>query len=104
MADEVKMGVPPHWNLYIASDDADKIAATAKELGATIYAAPFDVQTFGRMAVIADPKGAVFCVWQPKSHIGIRISNQPNAFCWADLNTPTRRPTRISIRSCLVGI
>jgi predicted enzyme related to lactoylglutathione lyase len=88
MPDEVKMGVPPHWNLYIATDDADKTAAKAKELGAAIYAPPFDVQTFGRMAVIADPKGAVFCIWQPKSHIGVRISNQPGAFCWADLNTP----------------
>jgi predicted enzyme related to lactoylglutathione lyase len=88
MPDEVKMGVPPHWNLYVASDDADKTAAQAKELGGKVLAGPFDVMTFGRMAVIADPTGAVFCIWQPKSHIGIRLSNQPGAFCWADLNTP----------------
>jgi predicted enzyme related to lactoylglutathione lyase len=88
MPDEVKMGVPPHWNLYIATDNADKTAAHAKELGATIYAGPMDVMSYGRMAVIADPTGAVFSIWQPKSHIGIRRSNQPGAFCWADLNTP----------------
>jgi predicted enzyme related to lactoylglutathione lyase len=85
---EVEKHVPPHWNLYIATEDADKTAARASELGATILAPPFDVFTFGRMAVIRDPAGAVFCIWQAKTHIGIRVKDQPGAFCWADLNIP----------------
>ena len=88
MADEVKMGVPPHWNLYVASDDTDKTAEHAKELGGKVLAGPFDVESYGRMAVLQDPTGAVLCVWQAKSHIGIRLSGQPNTFCWADLSSP----------------
>jgi predicted enzyme related to lactoylglutathione lyase len=42
----------------------------------------------GRMAVIQDPTGAVFCVWQPKKNTGIRIANVHGTLCWADLSTP----------------
>ncbi len=40
------------------------------------------------MAVLQDPTGAVFSVWQPKQHIGIQIHNEPGSLCWADLNSP----------------
>jgi predicted enzyme related to lactoylglutathione lyase len=86
--DEKAMGVPPHWNLYIAVASADETAAKATELGGKLYAPPFDVMTFGRMAVIADPAGATFCIWEAKDHIGAQVVNEPGALCWADLNTP----------------
>jgi predicted enzyme related to lactoylglutathione lyase len=87
-AEETAMQVTPHWNLYIAVASADAATARAAELGATVLAGPFDVFTHGRMAVISDPTGAVFCVWEAKSHIGLGIVNQAGAFCWADLSTP----------------
>ena len=37
---------------------------------------PFDVMESGRMAVFADPEGAMFCVWQPKEHKGAQIVNE----------------------------
>ena len=40
------------------------------------------------MAVIQDPTGAVFHVWQSKQHSGVGMVNEPGAFCWADLSTP----------------
>ena len=81
-------GMPPHWNLYIAVESADAAAARAPELGGKVLAGPFDVFEAGRLAVIQDPTGAIFHVWQPLKHGGIRISNVHGAFCWADLNTP----------------
>jgi hypothetical protein len=86
--DEVAMGVPPHWNLYIAVENADESTARATELGGTVLAGPFDVMEHGRMAVVQDPTGAVFCMWQSKAHPGIGIQGQANALCWADLSTP----------------
>ena len=47
---------------------------------------PFDVMDFGRMAVISDPTGAHFSVWEPKTHKGTRITGVPGTMCWADLN------------------
>ncbi len=83
-------GVPPHWNLYIAVENADDASHKAVQLGAKLLAPAFDVFDAGRMAVLQDPTGAVFTVWQAKGNAGIGIVNQPGAFCWADLNTQDR--------------
>jgi predicted enzyme related to lactoylglutathione lyase len=50
---------PAHWGVTFAVDDADAIAARAAELGGRAIAGPFDAP-WVRMAVIADPQGAVF--------------------------------------------
>jgi uncharacterized protein len=81
-------GVPPHWMVYIAVADADQAAGKAAQLGGTVLAPAFDVMDVGRMAVIQDPTGAIFSVWQPKRHQGTAISGVDNTFCWADLSTP----------------
>ena len=41
----------------------------------------------GRMAVLQDPTGAVFQVWQAKNSIGAKILNEPGALCWTELTT-----------------
>ncbi len=80
--------IPPHWQLYISVESADDAAARAAQFGGKIVEGPFDVQTFGRMAVIQDPTGAIFSVWQAKSHIGAGITGVNGTLCWADLSTP----------------
>ncbi len=89
-AAEQAQGVPPHWNLYVAVQDADISAARAVELGGTLPAGVFDVYTNGRMAVVIDPTGAAFCLWQPKQTPGIGVIGEKNAYCWADLTTGDR--------------
>ena len=78
---------PPHWGTYISVDDLDASAAKAKELGGAILAGPFDVMEHGRMAVIQDPTGAAFCLWQAKDHIGYTVINEPGSVCWNELHT-----------------
>lgn len=80
-------GVAPRWNQYIAVTDADEAAAKAEKLGGKIHTPPFDVMDHGRMANIVDPTGAIFAVWEPKSHKGAEIVNEPGAFCWNELYT-----------------
>src|SRR5262249_15187281 len=65
--EQAQNGVPPHWMIYVTVDSADDAVNRAKELGANVMAGPFDVMEFGRMAVIQDPTGAIFSVWQAKS-------------------------------------
>jgi hypothetical protein len=86
-SEQKAQGVPPHWMIYIATDNVDDSARRAAELGASICAQPFDVMDVGRMAVVQDPTGAMFCLWQPKTNTGIGAKNTDGAFCWADLNT-----------------
>src|SRR5215469_889312 len=80
--------VPPHWALYIAANSADETASKAAKAGGTVLAPAFDVMDVGRMAVLQDPTGAVFCAWQAKKHSGLGAISENNAFCWADLSTP----------------
>jgi uncharacterized protein len=80
-------GVPPHWMLYVAVASADEAAASAARLGGKVLAPAFDVYDVGRMAVLADPTGAVFSVWQAKQHTGTGITGVPGTLCWADLST-----------------
>jgi uncharacterized protein len=59
-------GVPNHWHVYFAVDDADATAAKAAELGGSVMVAPFD-SPVGRMAVLTDPQGAVFSIIKPET-------------------------------------
>ncbi len=80
-------GVPPHWGLYITVANVDESAPKAAAAGGKVVAGPFDVMTFGRMAVVQDPTGATFMMWQAKEHIGLTIAGEPGTLCWADLNS-----------------
>jgi predicted enzyme related to lactoylglutathione lyase len=52
-------GVPAHWSVTFAVDDADAVAAKATELGGEVVVPPFDAP-WVRMTVIKDPQGATF--------------------------------------------
>lgn len=80
-------GQPPAWSSYVSVEDADATAAKVRDAGGTVLAEPMDVMELGRMAVFADPTGAVFGVWQPGTFIGAEIVNEPNSLSWNELNT-----------------
>ena len=85
--EERRTGIPPHWNLYVTVTSASEAVQRAEKLGARVFAPPFDVMEAGRMAVLQDPTGAVFQVWEPKGHIGAKILNERGALCWSELTT-----------------
>jgi predicted enzyme related to lactoylglutathione lyase len=78
-------GVPPLWNSYITVESADESAERITQLGGNLHAPPFDVMDVGRMAVAADPGGAFFMVWEPRTHIGAQLVNAPGALSWNEL-------------------
>ena len=81
-------GAPPTWNSYVSVEDADAAVERAKGLGGTAHAPAFDVMGAGRMAVLQDPQGAYFMVWQPRDHFGAALVNAPGAFVWNELASP----------------
>lgn len=82
-------GIPPQWSSYISVESADETTEQAKSLGATIMKEPFDVMEVGRMSVIQDPTGAVFCTWQAKNWDGENRTpfNVPGSLTWNELAT-----------------
>ncbi len=78
---------PPHWELYVSVLHVDEYVEKAKSLGGSVIMGPYDVADHGRMALLADPSGAMFSVWQAKTHIGYEESGVPGTQCWAELLT-----------------
>jgi predicted enzyme related to lactoylglutathione lyase len=60
--------VPAHWMAYFQVANCDASVAKAKELGAAVFMEPMTMEGVGRMAVIADPQGAAFSLFQPMPH------------------------------------
>jgi len=78
---------PSYWVLYFATGDVEATVAKARDLGGSIFVEPFDVATQGRMAIVADPTGAMFGLWQGREHHGFGASERPGFFTWAEVNT-----------------
>jgi uncharacterized protein len=75
------------WNTYVSVETADETASKVQDAGGKVLMEPFDVMDAGRMAVFADPEGAVFCVWQAKKHTGARIVNEHGSLNFNGLGT-----------------
>lgn len=56
--------VPPHWLCYIAVLDVARAAAAAKRAGGKVVQAPMVVPDGGTIAVLTDPQGAMFALYQ----------------------------------------
>jgi predicted enzyme related to lactoylglutathione lyase len=54
--------VPPHWGVYITTDDVDTTVALAQSLGGTILVPAMDVEGVGRFAGLVSPQGVMFYV------------------------------------------
>lgn len=87
-AEQKMQGVPPNWMVYVLVTNADRATARAKQLGATVHSGPFDVMDAGRMSVIQDPAGAMFCIWQPNKNKGVGLRGEHGTAVWTDLSTP----------------
>src|SRR6266540_852792 len=77
---------PSAWMVYIGTTDAADTAKKAEAAGGKVIAPPFPVGDQGSMAVIQDPSGAFFGLWQPKNMPGAEVQDQPNTFGWSELN------------------
>lgn len=77
--------MPPNWISYVAVSEVDAAVEQAKALGGQVVAGPFDVFDSGRMALMTDPQGAHFAVWQARSHAGVGVRDEAGALCWNEL-------------------
>jgi predicted enzyme related to lactoylglutathione lyase len=80
-------GAPAAWGTYVWVEDADRTAAKATDAGGSVLVGPFDSYDGGRMAIVADPAGAVIGVWRPGAHKGAQLVNEAGAWSMSSLNT-----------------
>ena len=80
-------GQPTAWATYVSVADADETAEKVKAANGAVIVEPMDVTDLGRMAGFADPTGAVFGVWQPRTFAGADLVNEPNSLTWNEVHT-----------------
>lgn len=87
-ADLRARGVPPNWLGHISSGDLEGTVADAQRRGAQLRAGPESAPSVGRWAVLADPQGAVFSVFQPERADQEGPATPPlGGFSWHELAT-----------------
>lgn len=59
-------GSTPHWVSSFATDNVDQAVEKAQKLGGQVLVPPTDIPQFGRAAVLKDPEGAVFGIFQKR--------------------------------------
>jgi uncharacterized protein len=77
--------MPPNWMSYIAVAGADAAAQQAATLGGTVVMGPFDVGDLGRMAVLTDPQGGSFSIWEARKNPGVGMRDEVGTLCWNEL-------------------
>lgn len=75
------------WTVSFSVADADATVAKITAAGGRVEMEPVEVLDIGRLAVVADPSGAVLSLWQARSFAGAGVFNDPGALGWAELLT-----------------
>jgi predicted enzyme related to lactoylglutathione lyase len=83
-------GRPAAWNTYVAVQDADRATAAVESLAGRVGMPPADAGPGGRWALVADPLGAEFRLWQARRRLGAQLVNAPGSWNFSDLHTPDR--------------
>ena len=79
-------GTPPMWTVFVYADDVDATAARVADAGGTVLTQPFDIPE-ARIAVVADPAGAMFGLFGGPEIEGEFYSEEIGRVCWAELMT-----------------
>jgi predicted enzyme related to lactoylglutathione lyase len=64
--DSLKPGDSPYWSIFFQTDDVDASIAKVSTLGGALLTSAAD-GGLGRAARVADPSGAPFCLFRPRS-------------------------------------
>ncbi|MGW1143186.1 VOC family protein [Streptomyces zhihengii] len=81
--------MPTVWTVYFATPDARALTRRIAAAGGHVITAPTELPGpsggLGSAALVTDPEGAVFGLWQPGSHAGFGRRHERRTFCWAEL-------------------
>lgn len=76
----------PMWTIFFNVTDVDETAATIHQVGGAVLEPPFDIPD-ARVAVVADPTGAMFALISGLKPSGAWLANTLGAVCWVELLT-----------------
>lgn len=78
--------MPSVWTVYFATPDARALTGRIQRAGGQVVTAPVEVgEGLGTAALVTDPEGAVFGLWEAGTHTGFGRRHEPGTFAWAEL-------------------
>jgi predicted enzyme related to lactoylglutathione lyase len=81
---------PDGWSIYFRTDDIGKTCDLAFANGGSVAMPPMPVPEdghLGHMALVGDPAGGFFGLWQPGEHAGFERWDEAGAPSWIELHT-----------------
>ncbi|MFC5220776.1 VOC family protein [Streptomyces coerulescens] len=78
--------MPTVWTVYFATPDAAGLTGRIRDAGGQVVTSPTPVGAdLGSAALVTDPEGAVFGLWQADGHTGFGRRHEIGTFAWAEL-------------------
>lgn len=87
-------GVQPTWMTQVRVASLEQTVVAVERAGGSLLAGPLEIQPAGRLAVFADPAGAVLCGFEPAARRGAQRINEPGAWAMSALVTPDPESSR----------
>ncbi len=88
LPDEAKAGgMKAMWISYIGTADADDTALRITALGGKVHKGPWDIAEGGRIAIVADPQGAIFAIYANPKSTGAGAAPKLGHASWHELAT-----------------
>lgn len=76
--------LPSRWTTYLATDQLESTIDTVLAEGGDRLLEPREIAPHGRMAIAADPNGAIFGLWQAADHVGTERRHEPGMLVWSE--------------------
>lgn len=78
--------LPTVWTVYFATPDARALAERIRAAGGQVVVPPVQMGAgLGAAALVTDPEGAVFALWQAGGHQGFGRRHETGTFAWVQL-------------------
>jgi predicted enzyme related to lactoylglutathione lyase len=82
------------WSTYVSVDSVEDALSRVAGAGGALVIGPLDAGSDGRLAVVTDPAGVAFGVWQPGERFGAELVNEPGTWAMSALHTPSPERAR----------
>jgi predicted enzyme related to lactoylglutathione lyase len=81
-------GLDEAWYTSVRVDRVEDAVRAVQDAGGTVLHAAIVAEPAGRLAVVTDPQGATFCLWEAACREGAQVINEPGAWAMSALQTP----------------
>ncbi|HEV7679831.1 MAG TPA: VOC family protein [Candidatus Dormibacteraeota bacterium] len=75
----------PVWTVGLAVAELGGECERVLAAGGSVVAPSLDAAGAGRLAVVRDPEGAPFGLWQAGALPGVELANEPGTWCWNEV-------------------